>query len=120
MKYENLLPVGSVVLLRGADKRVVIVGRIQAMEGSDKIYDYSACPFPEGLVSSDSFVFFDHEAIERLYFIGFQDEEELRFRAERLGTLGELYIGVDGGIFEREVGDESSEPEVAAFAEVGD
>lgn len=101
MAYENLLPIGSVVLLKGANKRVAIMGRIQARANDPKVYDYSACYYPEGLVSSDSFVFFDHDDIERVYFIGFQDIEELQFREEQLATIGELYVDENGAIAER-------------------
>ena len=43
--YKNLLPIGSVVLLKGGEKRLMICGRIQTRAGSDKVYDYSA-PLP--------------------------------------------------------------------------
>lgn len=99
--YEQLLPLGSVVLVRGARKRLMITGRLQVRVGESKVYDYSGCLFPEGLVSSDSVAFFDHSAIAHLYFVGFQDEEELAFRTERLGTLGELYVDEQGRIAER-------------------
>jgi hypothetical protein len=99
--YENLLPLGSVVLLKGGNKRVMITGRIQARAGERKVYDYSACWYPEGIVSPQEIFFFDHDAIETLFFVGFQDEEELRFRKEALGSLGELYVDEDGRIAQR-------------------
>ena len=37
--HKNLLPIGSVVLLRGGEKRLMICGRIQTRAGSDKVYD---------------------------------------------------------------------------------
>lgn len=99
--YENLLPLGSVVLLRGGAKRVMITGRIQARVGERKVYDYSACAYPEGIVSPKGMFFFDHDAIERLYFIGFQDEEELLFRSKKLASLGELHVDDEGRITQR-------------------
>lgn len=100
--YENLLPVGSVVLLKGANKRVVVIGRIQARADDRKVYHYCACTYPEGLMDLDSFVFFDHDDIDRVYFIGYQDPEELQFREEQLAPLGELYVNDEGAIVERE------------------
>ena len=38
---DEFLPIGSVVLLEGGNKRIMICGRIQAQAGSDIIYDYS-------------------------------------------------------------------------------
>ncbi len=92
---KNYLPIGSVVLLRGGEKRLVIIGRIQVMEGSDKIYDYSGCLYPEGVMGQDSLYFFDQEDIEIIYFIGFQDQEELSYRFDYLEQLGELEVRGD-------------------------
>lgn len=98
--YKNLFPIGSVVLLKGGDKRVMICGRIQTRAGEDKIYDYSACYYPEGIMSSDNMFFFDRDAIEHVFFIGFQDVEELTFRSDVLDKLGELEVR-DGQIVEK-------------------
>ena len=76
----NLLPIGSVVLLNNANKRVMICGRIQTDVATGKKYDYSACYYPEGLINSNEMFLFNNEDIKKLYFIGFQDAEELAFR----------------------------------------
>lgn len=98
--YKDLLPIGSVVLLKGGNKRVMICGRIQTRTGEEKIYDYSACYFPEGIVDTSNMFFFDRDAIDVIFFIGCQDEEELRFRHEVLDTLGELEVR-DGQIVQK-------------------
>jgi hypothetical protein len=90
--YKNMLPIGSVILLKGGNKRVMICGRIQARAGEDKVYDYSACFFPEGLLDTSNLFFFNRDAIDRVFFIGCQDEEELKFRSEILDNLGELEV----------------------------
>lgn len=99
--YKDLLPIGSIVLLKGGDKRIMICGRIQAKDGDDTIYDYSACYYPEGIVDPESMFFFNRDAIDTVYFIGFQDKEELEFKARVLDTLGELEIK-DGAIVPKE------------------
>lgn len=99
--YENLLPIGSVVLLKGGNKRVMICGRIQVRAGEKRVYDYSACWFPEGIMDPKEMFFFDHDAIQTLFFIGFQDEEELEFRVNTLGSLGELYVDDNGKIAQK-------------------
>lgn len=99
--YKDMLPIGSVVLLKDGNKRVMICGRIQAKAGEDKIYDYSACYYPQGVVSADSMFFFNRDAIDRVFFLGFQDAEELAFREKVLDTLGELEIK-DGQIVPKE------------------
>ena len=99
--YKNLLPIGSVVLLKGGQKRIMITGRIQTRAGEDVIYDYSACYYPQGIVSSDSLFFFNRDAIERVFFVGFQDGEELAFRTQVLDKLGKLELR-DGKIVNAE------------------
>ena len=101
--YKDMLPIGSVVLLKGGDKRVMICGRIQAKAGENVIYDYSACYYPEGIVDPSAMLFFNRDAIDTVYFVGFQDKEELDFRHEVLDQLGELEIK-DGAIVPKEEG----------------
>ena len=86
---DEFLPIGSVVLLEGGNKRIMICGRIQAQAGSDIIYDYSACYYPEGIVDPKSMFFFNRDAIETVYFRGYEDQDELDYRHE-LEQLGEL------------------------------
>ena len=88
---DEFLPIGSVVLLEGGNKRIMICGRIQAQAGSDIIYDYSACYYPEGIVDPKSMFFFNRDAIETVYFRGYEDQDELDYRHE-LEQLGELEI----------------------------
>ncbi len=90
--YENLLPIGSVVLLSGARTKLMITGRLVTDDKMEKVYDYVGCVYPIGITASDEQIFFDDDAIERLYFIGFQDEEELAFREEVLSQVGELTV----------------------------
>ena len=101
--YKDMLPIGSVVLLKGGDKRVMICGRIQAKAGENVIYDYSACYYPEGIVDPSAMFFFNRDAIDTVYFVGFQDKEERDFRHEVLDQLGELEIK-DGAIVPKEEG----------------
>ena len=45
--------------------------------------------------------FFNRDAIDRVFFLGFQDAEELAFRSEVLDRLGELEVR-DGAIVPKE------------------
>ena len=76
---KRYLPIGSVVLLKESTKRVMIVGLRQKEEGTEKIWDYSACLFPEGVLDPDQLYLFDNDQIEQLFFVGFQDAECLQF-----------------------------------------
>ena len=72
-------PIGTVVLLEGSERRVMIVGLRQQEAGTGKIWDYSGCLYPEGIIDSNSLFLFNQEQIEVLFFIGFQDGESLQF-----------------------------------------
>ncbi len=100
--YKNLLPVGSVVRLTGGERRLMICGRVLCKSGDDStIYDYVGCLYPQGMVSSSGMYFFQRDAIEDVFFIGFQDKEEMEYRHGVLDQLGELQV-VDGQIVPKE------------------
>lgn len=71
---EKYLPVGSVVTLNGATKRLMIIGYCPINE-KNQMYDYSACPFPMGLVSPKNLLAFNHDQIEQINQLGIEDEE---------------------------------------------
>ena len=87
---KHIFPIGTVVLLKGAAKRVMICGRFQKRQGDDTLYDYSGCPFPEGLNRPSQMILFQNEDIAQLYFIGCQDQEELQYREALRRRLAEL------------------------------
>ena len=80
---EKYLPVGTVVLLQNGTKRVMING-FCTMDASNpsKIYDYSGVLFPEGSLSSDQTLLFDHSQIVRVDHMGLKDQEELDFKVK--------------------------------------
>ena len=79
MKH-SFLPIGSVVLLKGAQRRLMVCGRVQTDVANGTTYDYSACLYPEGIVSSDQLYMFNNDDIQTVFFIGLQDVEEFKFR----------------------------------------
>ena len=50
---KKFLPIGSVVLLKESQKRIMIVGVKQKQANSDKVWDYSACLYPEGILDPE-------------------------------------------------------------------
>ena len=99
--YKNMLPIGSVIKTLEGVRYLMICGRIVCAEGSDVIYDYVGCLYPEGIAGSDSLFFFNRDDIEKVLFIGFQDEQEIEFRTEILDNLKKLEVR-DGEITEVE------------------
>ena len=76
MKKEKYLPIGSVVLLKGAKKRIMITGfAAKGAETGDKMFDYIGCLYPEGVISSDQNLLFNHDQIDEIYYMGYNDKE---------------------------------------------
>lgn len=81
MKYEKFLPIGSVVMLKGGKKRAMITGFCSiGEEDKNKMYDYTGCLYPEGILSSKQTLLFDHEQIDKIYYLGLSDNEEKTFK----------------------------------------
>ena len=80
---EKYLPVGTVVLLQNGTKRVMINGFCSIdSEEPTKIYDYSGVLYPEGSLSSDQTLLFDHNQIVRVDHYGLDDQEEKDFKVK--------------------------------------
>lgn len=72
---KELLPVGSVVLLKDATKKLVIIGVLQVNTEQNKKYDYLAVPYPEGYLGSDNNFLFNHGDINDIIFHGYTNPE---------------------------------------------
>lgn len=81
--FEGLLPIGSVVLLKDSTKKVMIAGVCQkGGSNAEKIWDYVGILFPEGYIGADKMFLFDGEQIDKVYALGYQDEEQMAFKAK--------------------------------------
>ena len=88
MKIKELLPIGSIVLLKDGEKRLMISGIMQTdTGGTQKNYDYMAVLYPEGHIGEGFQYLFNHEDINEIIFRGFEDAE----RVELLDKLTNLY-----------------------------
>ena len=77
MEIENkFLPIGTVVLLKGGKRELMITsycimpnGDVYDKNGkvdvTGQIFDYGACFYPEGMITSDQLFAFNHEQIEQ-------------------------------------------------------
>lgn len=88
-KEENgkrFLPIGSVVLLKGAKKELMITcycisptGEIYengAKKEAEKgqLFEYGACMYPEGIIRSEIVYGFNHDQIEKICHVGYKTE----------------------------------------------
>lgn len=81
-KTEELLPIGSIVLLKEGLQKLMIVGRgtiyTDQETGKDTFADYMAVLYPTGL-NPETTIFFNHENTDQVVFRVYSDEEETRF-----------------------------------------
>lgn len=75
---EKYLPIGTVLTLNGGTKRVMIIGYCP-MAGENQVFDYSACTFPEGVITTDKTLAFNHDQIKEINFMGLEDAEYQEF-----------------------------------------
>ncbi len=88
---EKYLPIGTVVMLKGGKKRIMITG-FCVVDNNDnkKIYDYCGCLYPEGFLDSTKNLLFNHDQIANIYFKGYVDEEEKTFKQNLKKVLEEM------------------------------
>lgn len=75
---EKYLPIGTVVTLKGATKKIMIIGYCP-MTKENQVYDYNACLFPEGILSQDRTLVFNHDQIGEINSMGLEDDEQKNF-----------------------------------------
>ena len=82
MLINNLLPIGSVVMLKGGEKRLMVFGVMQTDavdENTVNDYDYIGVLYPEGSMGTEFQYLFNHEDITEIIHRGFEDEEREKF-----------------------------------------
>jgi hypothetical protein len=74
---RDFLPLGSVVSVKGAKSKIMVIGRalIVKEKPGPRYYDYAGCSWPLGQVK-DSMFYFPAGVIERTYFRGYEDGPE--------------------------------------------
>lgn len=84
----NFLPIGTVVLLKGATKRLMITGYCSYDKSNQsKAYDYCGCLYPEGIITSDELALFDNSQIEKVFFMGYSDDEDKEFKNKLVSSV---------------------------------
>ena len=91
---EKYLPIGSVVTLKDATKKIMIIGYCPVEKERNQMYDYSACLYPEGVIDSNRILLFNHNQIATIHFIGLEDEKRNnRIGLDRNDCFGMLMSG---------------------------
>lgn len=91
MKIEGLLPVGSVVLLREGNHRLMIIGYCQKLLSQpDRVFDYVGCLFPEGFISAEKNYLFNRDQIDKVYHVGYQSDGQFAFAEKMENAISRL------------------------------
>ena len=79
--FNKVLPIGTIVLLKNATKRVMIIGYCKYKgNNTSKVYDYVGCIYPEGYISPDTTALFDHEQIDVIFSLCFRNMIQYDFQ----------------------------------------
>ena len=78
----TFLPVGSVVMLKGATTPLIIIGFAVVEKNKDKICDYMGAVYPVGYLTPEKNLLFDRDKIEKVISEGYSDDNEKLFRLE--------------------------------------
>ncbi|WP_456104799.1 DUF4176 domain-containing protein [Phascolarctobacterium succinatutens] len=107
LSVNEYLPIGSVVLLKGAIRKAMIIGIIQStkeIDGQVKEHDYIAVMFPEGFLNTETMFMFNHDQINDVIYRGYENPERKEF-LEKL----EKNIALAKEIIEKKKVEENSE-----------
>lgn len=77
---SGFLPIGTVVVLKEGTKRVMIVGVLQRDANNGRLWEYVGVLYPEGYINSDQMYLFNGDAIDKVFALGYQDEEQFAFK----------------------------------------
>ena len=84
---EKFLPIGTVVLLKGGKKELMIMsyciiptGEVYDKNGKvemeETMFDYGGCVYPEGMITSDQLFAFNHDQIEKVCYMGYETDNQ--------------------------------------------
>ena len=82
---DRFLPIGTIVLLKNGKKEIMITsygimpqGTIivegKEVDGSNKMFDYGGCTYPEGFINPENIICFNHDNIEKVCYMGYETD----------------------------------------------
>ena len=73
-------PIGTVVILEGGNRPLMIYGRKQIQATTGQEWDYVGCLYPEGNLGDEYTVFFQQEEIAQVLHAGWMSEYDMRMQ----------------------------------------
>lgn len=87
---EDWFPIGSVVNLQDDDGLVLILGYMAQDVQTGRLWDYSGVSFPQGFMGHNEMLMFDRTSIARLFYLGYQDIDYVRYHEMLLATQNDF------------------------------
>lgn len=87
MKLEKYLPIGTIVILKQGEKKLMITGFCAMDQEDGTKFDYCGCLYPEGALAVEEVYLFNHEQIEKIFYLGYDDDEEKKFKKNLLEAV---------------------------------
>lgn len=76
---DKYLPLGSIISLKQNKTQIMIVGYTKNIKiDKEKKYDYVGCIYPFGIISLKEMLCFNHEDIEKVFYIGYKNDVFLK------------------------------------------
>ena len=77
---KDLLPIGSIVLLKGGVRKLMIIGiKVTTPDQKDVIFDYMGVLYPEGFMGEVGNFLFNQSDINDVIFKGYNNPERETF-----------------------------------------
>ena len=76
---KQFFPIGTVVMLEGGEKRLMIYGLLPINSDDGVTYDYIGCLYPEGFIDDEHCYLFNNEDIINVEYLGYVDLEQQAF-----------------------------------------
>jgi len=86
---KQFFPIGTVVMLEGGEKRLMIYGLLPVNSDDGITYDYIGCLYPEGFIDDENCYLFNNGDIKNVEFLGFVDIEQQAFHNHVVEMLNE-------------------------------
>lgn len=79
-EHDKFLPIGTICSIKSSNKKIMITGFFSTeYSGNIKMFDYSGCDYPEGLLLSNKTCSFNHQDIEKVDHLGYYSLEHQKF-----------------------------------------
>ena len=90
---KTFLPLGSIVILKGALKKLMIINRANLVK--DQYFDYGAILYPEGMIDGN-LAYFNNDDIFKVISEAYTDDDDDTLMVAQLTQAKEIFLASSG------------------------